>query len=511
MLRKPPRWNVSPALIAPNARRLWNGLAFIAPLWGHAGKGALLNSLGQPLAGANLTAGSTLQWRGTPYGLGFGRTGTGNVRMLYQDNFAPIVTSDGAGTGDFTFGIFANPIAEAVISEGLSQTVNNGNPRADLVFNANASLGAASGSFTFIAGAASSTVAIANVIDGRMHGFFARRRGTEISVWVDGVLRASTSLAILDVYTAGTSDFAIGTRGGDTAFPVNAATDIIAAYGWNRALSAAEMRMLARDPFCMFRPQAEWRGVWTPVTGGTSGTGALSLRPMSVSGVGKMLFKGTGAVSLTSLVTSGVAKEIFTGTGAANLSPLTVSGAGKERFTASGTISLTPLTSSTSGKEILTATGALTLTSLNVSGTGSHIVAGTTSGSGAISLSPLSVAGVGKVILKGTGTISLTPAGMSATGKELFTATGAVSLAPLTASGAGKEAFTGSGAISLTPFIASGIGKEILSGTASILLSPLNVVGSNVVPTSLYVVEIVILADAREIVILDYPREIVIN
>ncbi len=72
MQQKPPRWNIAPALVAPEAQSLWKGLAFMAPLWGHASKGALLGPHGGPLAGANLATGANLQWRGTPYGLGVG-------------------------------------------------------------------------------------------------------------------------------------------------------------------------------------------------------------------------------------------------------------------------------------------------------------------------------------------------------------------------------------------------------------------------------------------------------
>jgi hypothetical protein len=37
----------------------------------------------------------------------------------------------------------------------------------------------------------------------------------------------------------------------------------VMAAAWNRALSDAEMRLLARDPFSMFRPQAEWSRMWS--------------------------------------------------------------------------------------------------------------------------------------------------------------------------------------------------------------------------------------------------------
>lgn len=241
----------------------------MAPLWGSAGRGALLGPHGGPLAGSNLVAGSTLQWRGTPYGLGARISGASN--LLYQNDFAPVTTSDGAGTGDFTLLILANPPAEAVISEALSQTAGASAPRADLLFNTNASIAASSGAFTFITGGTGGTYpSAANVINGLYHVFAGRRTGTELSVWIDGIKRASTTQSVQDIWS-NTSGFAIGNRAEDaTGFRINTATAIIFAAAWNRSLSDAEMRALAIDPFVMFRPAPEWLGVWTSLGGGNA-------------------------------------------------------------------------------------------------------------------------------------------------------------------------------------------------------------------------------------------------
>jgi hypothetical protein len=260
MQQKPHRWNISPALIAPKAHSLWTGLAFIAPLWPGAGKGALLGALGQPLAGSNLIAGSTLQWRGTPYGLGVGISGASN--LLYQDNFAPITTSNGAGTGDFTIVQLANPPAEAAVTIGVGQSVSGGNPRVDFFLNSNGAA-AASGSFEFwVSGVG---LSVAGAIDGKFH-LFAARRAVDRQVWIDGVKRATGTGVGQDIWD-GASGFALGSRAESTANRINTATTIVLTAAWNRALSDAELRMLARDPFCMFRPAAEWRGVWTALGG----------------------------------------------------------------------------------------------------------------------------------------------------------------------------------------------------------------------------------------------------
>jgi hypothetical protein len=264
MQQKPSRWNISPALIAPEARNLWKGVAFVAPLWGSAGRGALLGPHGGPLAGSNLVAGSTLQWRGTPYGLGAGISGASN--LLYQDNFIALPTSNGVGTGDFTVVCLANPPAEAAVSNAIGQNVSGLQPRLDMFFNA-ASIAASSGSFEFLTRDATNVfVDVAGVIDGKYHLFGGSRDGGNVRAWVDGLLRASTSNTVQNIAGAG-GGFAIGSRAESTVTRINTATTVVFVAGWNRALSTAEMRLLALDPFLMLRPTPEWRGVWTPLAG----------------------------------------------------------------------------------------------------------------------------------------------------------------------------------------------------------------------------------------------------
>jgi Concanavalin A-like lectin/glucanases superfamily len=254
MQLKPSRWNVAPALIAPQARGLWRGLAFVAPLWGHSGKGALLGPAGAPLAGANLVAGSTIVWRGTPYGLGVGRSGASNV--LDQADFAPVVTSDGAWTGDFTTAILANPVAEAVAATLMMQAVSGADPRFYIQANS------ANLSGNLRVGLTGDVVSVSGGNDGKYHLFAGRRAGASLTAWIDGVLRATNASAPGAIGSAA-AGLAFGSNAESTAGRIHFDTSIVMAAAWNRALSDAEMRMLACDPFCMLRPAIEWRGVWT--------------------------------------------------------------------------------------------------------------------------------------------------------------------------------------------------------------------------------------------------------
>ena len=267
---KPPRWNVSPALIAPEARGLWNGVAFVFPGFAGAhlgGGGLLLGPAGAPLPGITMTAAATAEASVTPYGPGVGISGSSN--LLQRDNFEPVVTSDGAGTGDFTLLVLANPIAESRLSMPVAQCASTANPGVLLHFNSNGA-NASAGGFALRTrdGTGFTATAAAGTINGQYHVFVGRRAEANIDVFVDGVLRATSSGAIRAI-TNGAMGLAIGQRAESANDRIDTACNIVLAGAWNRALSSAEIRLLARDPFIMLRPFPEWRGLWTPLGGNT--------------------------------------------------------------------------------------------------------------------------------------------------------------------------------------------------------------------------------------------------
>lgn len=267
MTIKPSVWGVSPALA--EAPTLWEELALVAPFWQRQGNlNVLFDKNGQLLAEAALTAGSTLQWRGTPYGLGVGISGASN--LLQQNNIEFIKTSDGVGTGDMTMLVLANPIAEARVSWGLAQGNLTDNTNVALAFNTEGSfLTATSSTFSFVTRNldVATNVFAANVIDGNYHLLGGRRRGTTVEVIVDGVVRASATGTVRDIAT-GALGFAIGQRPEGTTFRIDTGTDIVLALAWNRALSDLEMRLLARDPFIMFRQRRNISKYYVAAGGG---------------------------------------------------------------------------------------------------------------------------------------------------------------------------------------------------------------------------------------------------
>jgi hypothetical protein len=137
-----------------------------------------------------------------------------------------------------------------------------------------------------------------------------------------------------------------------------------------------------------------WRVIVVEFAGTYSGTGAISLNPVTVAGVGKLKFVGTSAISLNPVTVSGVGSLKFIGSGTPSLSAITVSGAGKQTFAGTGAISLPSTTVSGTGVLKFVATSAITLPAVTVSGAGSIALTGF-AGTGAVSLSAITVVGVG--------------------------------------------------------------------------------------------------------------------
>ena len=236
---------------------LWERLAFIAPFnsGSSAGGHTMFDANGSPHG--SLTAGSTLQWRGTPYGLGVGISGASN--LLYQDNFAPITSSNGTYTGDVSAVCLANPIAEARSSILLSQGPTGGS------LNIAANPADVSGRLRVNIGLTGPNVN--GVIDGKYHLFGGVRAGTVNTTYLDGIAVATQTAAGESIGGA-LAGLALGNSAEATTNRIDTACNIVFAAAWNRALTAAEMWLLARDPFIMFRPIARQKIYYIPAAGG---------------------------------------------------------------------------------------------------------------------------------------------------------------------------------------------------------------------------------------------------
>jgi hypothetical protein len=132
-------------------------------------------------------------------------------------------TSDGAGTGDFTMIVLANPAsATGVLSHVLAQKNDaGGSPFAQAAMMANANSGGtySSGSFAFFtynALAGTSSVAVASMCDGNFHVYIGVRQGTNHILYRDGVQQTTSSLTVRNILQSASRYTAVGSRGNGT-------------------------------------------------------------------------------------------------------------------------------------------------------------------------------------------------------------------------------------------------------------------------------------------------------
>jgi hypothetical protein len=223
---------------------------------------------------------------------------------------------------------------------------------------------------------------------------------------------------------------------------------------------------------------------WTDgAASGVTGSGAITVDPITVSGAGIRTSKGTGAITLDALTVAGAGVRTSKGSGAILLDTLQVSGSGtvSNEISGSGAIVLDALTVSGAGVRTSKGTGAVVLDTLQVAGAG----AVTRKGTGAILLDVLQVAGAGAVTRKGSGAIVLDAATVAGAG-NVFSGTqgsGAIELTALLVAGTGEVSKLGSGNIVLDPLQVAGAGAVTRKGSGAIVLAAFQVSGYDVPPT----------------------------
>jgi len=182
--------------------------------------------------------------------------GQTNVEFASKDR---ITTSNGVGTGSFTLLAFCDPVNSGVVEHVFCQKNDaGGSPfaQATLVANSSAGGGATTGSFEFFcynASIGSLQVSAFTPLDGKYHMFVGRRNGSEMTLWVDGLLVATTSVGgTMAITQSGVPRYlAIGSRGNGTTESYT--QSVVTAQAWNRALSAAEIASISENPWQIFR------------------------------------------------------------------------------------------------------------------------------------------------------------------------------------------------------------------------------------------------------------------
>jgi hypothetical protein len=282
---------------------------------------------------------------------GIGYVAASNASLGVQFATSPMRTSNGAGTGDFTYLVIANPVASTT-REFFVCCQNGAN---EFYFGANfgIGLGASSG----IVSAQTNTTSPSGVdvpagADGRPHVYVYTRNSVSSlgSLYVDGSLGASSSVISPVMWSSGSSDYVAGYSGAGWGI----SKGVFLVLGWNRALSAAEVKSISANPWQLFRsPQRIYaatvgggpatysytatggfvvagtspavRGLVKTPTGGLNLSGttpairgaikapiggislsgaALTLRGRILAGLGGMSFSGTASLVFTSAVQS---------------------------------------------------------------------------------------------------------------------------------------------------------------------------------------------------------------
>lgn len=165
--------------------------------------------------------------------------------------YAPISTSDGAGTGTMTVAIFANLLREATVARVAAQGATNN--EIFMYANTTEAFGASAGRVAFGGQTSSGVGAISasdtTAIDGKFHLYTGRRPASgAYDIWQDKrQLRLRTALTNHDVYSDPTQvTYCAGGSANVRAHPV--AMDL----RWNRSISEGEIQALAENPWQVF-------------------------------------------------------------------------------------------------------------------------------------------------------------------------------------------------------------------------------------------------------------------
>jgi hypothetical protein len=199
------------------------------------------------------------------------KSSAGQVNTEWARQF--ITTSDGVGTGDFTFATLANPSAAgsgAVEHLFAQKNDAGGAPYCQTGLLAHYFGGGyGSGGIVFLTyGSAPVECVTTGVMDGGYHMWVCRRVGTSYRLFKDGVSIASTTATAINILQSPTRYTAIGSRGNGTTESYRDST--VMAASWNRALTDNEVVQLTSNYWSLFK--APTRFYFAPSGGGGGAT-----------------------------------------------------------------------------------------------------------------------------------------------------------------------------------------------------------------------------------------------
>jgi len=256
-----------------------------------------------------------------------------------------------------------------------------------------------------------------SIMDGSTAGYRGRYYNTAVTgmegtwILIVGTYDGSAADTGIKIYLDGSRVDDTNFSGGSYVAMENQTQDVeIAAYRgfygngqialtamWRRELTAKDVKELWANPFKLLLRKGP---VITKATSAViTGTGAITIGAITVSGAGKIHHVGTGAISIGAVTVSGSGTVVstITGTGSITLAAVTVAGVGSIHHVGTGTIAVGTITVSGSGtvSSTITGTGAITIGAVTLSGTGT--VAIDITGTGAITLGAITLSGVGQI------------------------------------------------------------------------------------------------------------------
>ncbi|MES2180702.1 MAG: hypothetical protein V4493_01205 [Pseudomonadota bacterium] len=177
-----------------------------------------------------------------PNKIGLGYVSTGNIAIGARFDGSSMRTSNGAGTGDFSVLIIANPIASS--TREIMLTIGDGSQEFYFAVNAAVGLSASSGAVSpqTNTGAASG-VSASGAADGAMHAYLYVRSGTIGYLYSDGKLLATNSVLAAVMWSPSSVDFV----GGYWQQNWGISNHIAMVVGWNRALNIDESTNITRS------------------------------------------------------------------------------------------------------------------------------------------------------------------------------------------------------------------------------------------------------------------------
>lgn len=271
---KPPAvYGLTAAVVADNCARL--GLPVPVTLCdGATGVDVMSGRQGALGAGGSLGA--------LPQGLGVRGDGTSAAKWNWA-GYAPIKTSNGAGTADFTVAVFGAPSADTVMRMQFGQGASS-SARFYLAANLAAAGTASSGRFAFFI-STTEGVSAASRVNGSGHLWAGRRYGTTVELWEDGVFLGTDEGANATIY-GGTQSVSLGGSPYD-ATNRSSLSPVLFGAGWDSALSAAQMLVLGTRWAEIFTPAP--RRLWFDLGAGggtTVSIGAYALPWVGLTALG---------------------------------------------------------------------------------------------------------------------------------------------------------------------------------------------------------------------------------